>query len=349
MAHPTKLRIIMSGDPLNSFQLRKPFSRKSATDDSAIRQTDNDALQSKYSAFKAGYLDDEYLEVLVAGLQEQNAVSRDFYQPKLPLINRGTYVRYYAIERVLECFLQSGAGDKQIVSLGAGSDSRAFSVLDQHSNVVYHEIDFPESTRKKAALIRRNDKLAAVIGHETRSSDVEIQTSKYHLHAKDLRTLNPSLPPLEGLALDIPTLVISECCLCYMDPARSSDVLNYFTLLVEAPLCTVLYEPVPGTDSFGQVMTMNLAKRGVSRSSLVDLPTIKTQESRLEAVGFTNCYGASILYIHDHWLTEENLHRIGRLQILDEREELDLLLGHYALIAGSRGFSSDPLTSLFAN
>lgn len=339
----------MSADPLNSFQLRKPFSRKGATDDSAIRQTDNDALQSKYSAFKAGYLHDKYLDLIVAGLQDQNAVSRDFNQPKLPLINRGTYVRYYSIEQVLECFLQSSSGEKQIVSLGAGSDSRAFSVLDQHNNVVYHEIDFPESTRKKVTLIRRSERLVQLIGQETFSSDVEIWTSKYYLHAKDLRTLTPGFPPLDGLAPNIPTLIISECCLCYMDPVQSSNVLKYFSSLIDAALCTVLYEPVPGTDSFGQVMTMNLAKRGVSRSSLKDLPTINAQESRLKAVGFTKSYGASILHIHDRWLTEDDLYRISRLQMLDEREELDLLLGHYALIAGSRGFLSDPLAALFAN
>lgn len=54
----------------------------------------------------------------------------------------------------------------QILSLGAGFDSLYFRLKDMgllHHSVVY-EVDFPNVTRQKAALIKRVKELSALVG-----------------------------------------------------------------------------------------------------------------------------------------------------------------------------------------
>ena len=154
------------------------------TGDAAIRETDNDAAVSRLSAVKAGYLSDPFAA---------HFVKRASATPRPPLINVGTFVRTWAIDELVQQFLdaeppRSGTGTdthpysrKQIVSLGAGTDSRAFRILDakrkaghaanstalSRSRLArYIEVDFPEATTKKAMLIRQKKDLAELLGDD---------------------------------------------------------------------------------------------------------------------------------------------------------------------------------------
>jgi [phosphatase 2A protein]-leucine-carboxy methyltransferase len=94
--------------------------------DKIIRQTDGDASNSRLSAVALGYLNDEYASCFLQGQTPR----------RYPLINRGTYVRTSAIDRLVDKFLtttidantpnDSGVPLAQIISLGAGSDTRFF-------------------------------------------------------------------------------------------------------------------------------------------------------------------------------------------------------------------------------
>lgn len=87
--------------------------------DAAIRTTDSDAALARLSAVKKGYLVDPYIRHLVA---------RPHLQPaRPPLINIGTFVRSEAIDELVLRWLQASRSHGtrcQIVSLGAGSDTR---------------------------------------------------------------------------------------------------------------------------------------------------------------------------------------------------------------------------------
>lgn len=103
--------------------------------DDAIRSTDDDAASSRLyacltfphsrrrqteplrSAKNLGYLEDPFL----APLYRSPAVR------KPPLINVGTHHRSYAIDRLVDRFL--ACGGRQIVSLGAGSDTRFWRIM----------------------------------------------------------------------------------------------------------------------------------------------------------------------------------------------------------------------------
>jgi [phosphatase 2A protein]-leucine-carboxy methyltransferase len=92
--------------------------------DDAIRQTDSDAAIARYSAVKKGYVTDPFIKPLLPrGAHLQPA--------RPPLINIGTYVRSEGIDQLVNEWLELSAKDGrqcQIVSLGAGSDTRFWRI-----------------------------------------------------------------------------------------------------------------------------------------------------------------------------------------------------------------------------
>lgn len=199
---------------------RRPFAVADTPDD-AVRATDGDASLSRLcalllaaagllfaarrsfgpltravaaprSAVKQGYLADPFADKLIRGRPPRAAYLRP------PLINLGTHARTTAVDALVERFLADvvGAEDEgatgQIVSLGAGSDtrfwrlqvrashhSRSFSLrltdataclrlaCEQGNEALrrrigtYVELDFSELTAQKASFIARSPTLSA--------------------------------------------------------------------------------------------------------------------------------------------------------------------------------------------
>lgn len=108
---------------------RAPMDTAEATDaDAPIRATNNDAALARLSAVQKHYLTDPFISALVPRAH--------FQQPRPPLINIGTYLRAQGIDELVEGWMriaresaQSGEeGKVQIVSLGAGSDTRFWRI-----------------------------------------------------------------------------------------------------------------------------------------------------------------------------------------------------------------------------
>lgn len=309
--------------------------------DKIIQETDTDALSSKYSAYRKKYLRDPYIETLVHHACQENANLARSFVDKLPLINRGTYVRNKSIDLLVDAFINAqSAGRKQIISLGAGSDTRPFHVLKKTQSVIYHELDFAVSTSRKLRAILGNQELVQIVGNNAAHDENELHSEIYHLHAVDLRTLNCDSALLKGMDPSVETLVISECCLCYMEQDQSAAVINWLTAHLDYGLGIILYEPIGKNDSFGQVMIHNLAQRGISLPTLTKYPTLESQIKRLQDHGFHYADSADIHHIHDTWLDEADRLRIDALEVLDEREEMNLLLEHYCVVWGATKESS---------
>ncbi|KAK9472035.1 S-adenosyl-L-methionine-dependent methyltransferase [Dipodascopsis tothii] len=318
-----------------------------ASKNRVVQATDTDALLSKVSAVRAGYLDDELAELFVPSGTDAGR--------KLPLINRGTYVRATAISALVEAFLEPSTEPdadqrRQIVSLGAGSDTRPFKYLPAHAQLVYHEVDFAASTARKAATIAAQPRLAAAL--DAPEYDLaappafrpsppvrSVSSGRYYLHGADLRRLGTAAAVAAlGLAPDVPTLVLSECCLCYLEPEATHALLRALAAAV-GPVGVVSYEPFGGDDAFGAVMVQNLAARGISMPALTLYPDLHRQLERLRGLGFGAAAGANVRFIHDDWLDARERARIDGLELLDEREEFDLLAAHYGVAwATSGGF-----------
>lgn len=138
-------------------------------DDAAIRSTDNDAVGSRIAAIQHHYLESDSYTLLLGP-----SIPPAF---RSPIINIGTYLRCRAIDRLVDSFLDSpGSSQKQIISLGSGSDSRYWRL---HSDPIkrsklrhYIELDFPELTSSKIEKVVRHKELFSAVTVE--DGDVRI-------------------------------------------------------------------------------------------------------------------------------------------------------------------------------
>ena len=292
-----------------------------------------------------------------------------YSSPCIPNHGTGTFVRTTALDRIVNTFLCSPppstpplppppdggraevGGRKQVVSLGAGSDTRFFRLrqsLPPHTlaNLVYHEIDFAAVTAPKIAAIMRNrffaaeEAAGAVVDEAAGSLALPSSASaSYYIHPLDLRTLKPDCQvPLTGVETDIPTLFLSECCLIYLSPEEADGILRWVTTAFMGDVGIALYEPIGGEDAFGKVMIQNLAARGIVLKTLKKYSSLERQKARLRALGFASGQDAADVYFaSEHWVADAEKERIGRLEMLDEVEEWRMLARHYCVAWGWRG------------
>lgn len=261
---------------------------------------------------------------------------------------------------------------KQIISLGAGSDTRVFRFLSsrQTPDFIYHELDFAVNTTAKISAIRSTPELQSVLGIDPSGSEKNNQvtvseagdalhSSSYHVHPIDLRSLSAYNDPaqvLPGVETGLPTLLISECCLIYLSPAEAEKVVTFFTEGLfgsgnisssdggaqtgntdVAPLGLILYEPIRPNDAFGEVMVSNLAARGIQLQTLHKYASLEAQRNRFREQGFGAGQAAGdIEFIWKSWVSDEEKERVAGLEMLDELEEWELLARHYCIAWGWR-------------
>ena len=238
-----------------------------------------------------------------------------------------------------------GPQPRQIISLGAGTDTRPFRLFarQKQNQVVYHELDFAAMAAKKLRTVRAVPALRAILPN---ASDPENDSwgarppsgGEYLCHGVDLRRLAQSDAPstLPGLRTDVPTLLVSECCLCYLEPAEAQGVISWFAHRI-ADVGIVLYEPVKPDDPFGKMMVSNLAARRIRMPTLEMYKQPDDQASRLRDAGFEFANAVTVDEIYETWISDEERERVDRLEGLDEVEEWKLLAGHYAVAWGWRG------------
>ncbi|KAJ5789208.1 Leucine carboxyl methyltransferase eukaryotic [Penicillium psychrosexuale] len=336
--------------------------------DRIVQGTDNDASVSRLSAVELGYLEDVY----AAALTPAGSATR-----RLPIINRGTYARTTAIDQLVARFLgpfsPGNTHKKQIISLGAGSDTRVFRLLSsrQTPDFVYHELDFAVNTAEKIRAIRSAPLLQRALGIDSSQASSEkdtrvtvseagdaLHSPSYHVHPVDLRSLSTCSDPagaLPGVETELPTLLISECCLVYLSPTEAEQVVAFFTqrlfgqplsgpgdILQEArvnvaPLGLILYEPIRPNDAFGRTMVSNLAARGIQLKTLARYASLEAQRDRFQDQGFGDGQAAAdIEFIWKRWVNEDEKERVAGLEMLDEMEEWQLLARHYCIAWGWR-------------
>eukprot|EP00158_Paraphelidium_tribonemae_P006324 Partr_v1_DN27774_c2_g1_i7_m67732 putative leucine carboxyl methyltransferase len=332
-----------------SLQLRNPYAIHDADDqpsstpasreDKAIQGTNDDAGLSRLSAIRAGYiLDDHYTDCLV---RVRVPVKRS------PLINRGSYVRYTCITRLMVEFLRGVAGKCQVLSIGAGSDARFFTLRDMgfdDTACTYFEVDFDAVTRQKIDSIRNSRKLSAHLSdmglsrcftclyvrliREVVDSDVGgLHSSSYHLISGDLRMWKMDVVDKltrHGFDLLLPTFVLCECVLVYLEPQVSDTIIDWCASSFETCVM-VAYDPMEPNDSFGKVMISNLKSRNIVLKSIYKYPDVVAQRQRYLSAGFESCQVADMISIYDKNTSEEEKARVSALEMLDEVEEWTIL------------------------
>ena len=248
------------------------------SDDAAVRATDSDALVSRHYAHSLGYLDDPAASHFLSPSQ------RRAHEQRPPLINIGTHARTWAIDALVDQFLDAHDDTCQVLSLGAGTDSRFWRLKKerqhQASNAApprwpcanWVEVDFPEQTAPKARAIATKPDLKSWLGSSVRieRGGLGLSAEDYTLLPGDLRHLDQlsdsllvggtstTKPPLDRT---LPTLLLLECVLVYLEPEITSSLLTWFceTFHQVRGSAIVGYDPFRLQDQFGTVMKRNLA------------------------------------------------------------------------------------------
>ncbi|TPX66355.1 hypothetical protein SpCBS45565_g04504 [Spizellomyces sp. 'palustris'] len=291
--------------------------------DDAIRATNDDAAISRLAAVNQGYLSDPYAKHFVRRPQRRP-----------PVINR-------ALDTLIQQFLRSGDGSpktKQIISLGAGSDTRWFLLKAQDLHPArYYEIDFPEITGRKAQIIKKNKEMTELLGeHLLTSGGTEIHSDNYHLVPGDLRNFSTEiLPRIASLGFDksLPTLFLSECVLIYISPHDSANLVQCAADSIESGVF-VTYEQILPDDPFGVTMLQNLKMRGIELLGIRAHPSLQRQRDRYLTAGWDEAGAVDMNMFWEQILDGDERTRVSALELFDEVEEWRLLSGHYCVSWG---------------
>ncbi|KAI9096065.1 S-adenosyl-L-methionine-dependent methyltransferase [Phlyctochytrium arcticum] len=322
------------GFPDSDFRSVDPAGLHNESGDDAIRGTNDDAAVSRLSAVQGGYIRDPYIE---------NFVKRRQRQRRPPVINRGTYLRSKTIDTFVEQFLKSDTGSgkhgrKQIVVLGAGSDTRWFLLKELGLQPdKYIEVDFPEVTMQKIRTIKTSKAMSALLDADhalvTASGGTELISSSFHVLPLDLRDPDALGKLAKHLDPTAATMFLSECCLVYLEPEVAKRLIGWAAEATEGPAMFLTYEMVNPGDAFGVTMVRNLKMRGIQLPGLDAYPTVDSQKTRYQAQGWDEGH---VLDINAVWanVSPDERDRLQKLEVFDEIEEWELLSAHYCLSWG---------------
>lgn len=257
----------------------------------------------------------------------------------------GYYVRHAVYTDTVASFLAATSGrPRQIVSLGAGFDTRPFRLAAASPATPpvtrYLELDVADVVARKAGIVAAAPDLAAAVGLEVGDAGAPlpatIHTAWYSLLSADLRSPDSVTAALTAAGIDgaHPTLILAECVFIYLPPssasALTSRLASFFT-----DAAMLLFEQVHPHDPFGRMMVANVAARGCPLLGLAATPTLAAHERRFTDSGWASAAAVTMAAAYDGWLDAGDRARANATARLDEVEEWRLLLDHYAFVTAA--------------
>jgi len=310
-----------------------------------VQGTSDDAAVSKLSACQRGYYEDDFIHIFVGKEAKRS-----------PIINRGYYARVAAMDMVIDRFMQGTDGRGQIVALGAGSDttffrlSKAGTLPDK-----YVELDLRGVVLKKLSVLLTHDEVRehaavsreAVLATAQELETAVLQSDKYALACVDLREVDDfqrTLERVEGFDFAKPTLFISECVLCYVEPEESGRLLRWIRDKFAAP-AFVEYTQILPNDPFGATMLGHFRTRGCPLLSIQAFPDLDAQRKRFADLGWSEAEVYDMNDIYYKCIDKEDLKRAEKLEIFDEFEEWHMMQGHYCIVLAKHDTTAGKLLS----
>ncbi|PVU95680.1 hypothetical protein BB559_001254 [Furculomyces boomerangus] len=301
-----------------------------------IQKTCEDAAKTRLCAGDKGYLNDEFIKYFVKKKQKFS-----------PIMNRGTFCRFYGIQNIISSFVDTFVNEKcQVVSLGSGYDTSYFINKQRYIKRLgiqnndalkfckFFDIDFASVNKSKIEIISKTKPLLNFFDDSINisSDSTELDSRDYSIISGDLRAFQPTIvKKLEknGFDSSIPTLVLAECVLVYLDPKYSNAIVDWMDKSLDSVLF-FSYEQINPFDRFGQQMIENLRNRNIELYGLTSLPTLEHQKNRfLGDRKWQYADSVDLWTFYNTILPQDEMKRIRKLEFLDENEELNLLLEHY--------------------
>eukprot|EP01062_Namystynia_karyoxenos_P066643 TRINITY_DN60551_c0_g1_i1.p1 TRINITY_DN60551_c0_g1~~TRINITY_DN60551_c0_g1_i1.p1 ORF type:complete len:437 (+),score=130.04 TRINITY_DN60551_c0_g1_i1:74-1312(+) len=293
-----------------------------------VVDTNDDATAHKARAVVLGYWKDPYVDRFV---RRADATA----ERSVPLINRGYFARVRFINQALEAFFAAvGSQPCQVLNLGCGYDT-AYWRMARHGSLPetlhrWVEVDFPEVIAVKKGVVDACPELSR-----------SLQKGQYQAVVGDLRDMPSLAATLIGdeaapgpLRRDLPTIVISECVLVYLQPHEGDAVIRWCGEAF-ANCCFITYEQFNPDTPFGRTMVGNLEQRGCPLLSIAQYPSLQKQAERYMAAGFGTVQAHSMNEVWERTPFTER-RRVDRIEMLDEVEEWRLIHDHYCFVCAAK-------------
>lgn len=323
----------------------------------AVQDTDIDALSAKLACLEYKYLPPDppvafhskvdvpytdytqyhqmYWQALVQANQNHNrrlvGKLRQNIRHSSPVMNYGTYLRTVAIDlnicQYLHELTQISSTDVQIINLGCGSDLRFIQFLQKYHTRIkaFIDIDLKDTIELKNKILQN---LLPKLDLGFKWGDKYVATSC------DLNSIESYMEILQNYTdKDIPTIIITECVLCYMTRENSQNLIDSMQKFFHKGIW-LSYDPIGGdepNDKFGIIMQQNLLNsRNLNMPTLLEFNSKLSYSSRWGRYKLVNIQ--NLLEFLNENITPLELQRLQKCQFLDELEELKIMQSHYIIL-----------------
>ena len=322
--------------------------------DLAIQGTNNSSIASKRS-----------VELLyLPKLGSANNFQRDkndklleyfkFFVPKKikrsPCINRGYWLRLFAIRSRLNSIIEQTPQDKKIVvvNLGCGYDPLPFQLLDTnniqsqqyHDRVSFIDIDYSDLLKIKIELIKTIPELSKIIGlfednDYVDTSNVDFLTTPNYLarpcNLNDSKMYSILLNECQLYDPNIVKVFIAEVSLAYMKPERSDSIIEESSKMENSHFI-ILEQLIPNGpfEPFSKQMLAHFKRNDSPLQSVLKYNTIESQIQRFNKLGFAYVNVGDMFQLWEG-ANEVTKNELLKVEPFDELEEFHLFCHHYVL------------------
>ncbi|PJF18506.1 Leucine carboxyl methyltransferase [Paramicrosporidium saccamoebae] len=259
----------------------------------AIVHTNDEALSCRIALDMSGMFPDPFARLFQRHVH---------YEPTSPLI------------------LRASTEPVQVVTLGAGFDTRWHRLYDQLANVTrYLEIDFREVVHKKQR----------ILGQQMPSQDPRYAMAAFDMEQDDQALLE--FLQINSLSLGVKTIFIAECFLMYLGQLRVQRLLTTLSMHFPIGSQVILYDAAfIENDRFSSFMVENFARRNIRLDPFWVLSP--EQICNVWAPVWTTLDLQNMSNLEQSpYLTEDDKLILRTRSILDEYEEWALVSSHYYL------------------